>query len=68
MPSLKKASPRPPASFNDANWKTSKAKQLIAQDIIDGRVPVEGNIDIEELFQREYAGHDYFKNFPFDII
>ena len=59
---------RPPATLNNADWMTSKAKQLIAQDIIDGEIPLEGNIDVEKIFYGElgYHHHKYFKNFPFD--
>ena len=58
--------PRPPAVLNGADWKTSKAKLLISQDIIDGIIPAEGPIDVEALFVQHYEGHEYFKNFPFD--
>lgn len=62
------ASTRPAASLNKADWKRSKAKQLVAQDIMDGEIPMEGPFDPEEVFQRLYTGHEYFKDFPFDRI
>jgi hypothetical protein len=63
--STKKAD-RPPASLNRAEWRTSKAKDLVAQDIIDGNIPLEGDINPEEIFQRLYADNPLFSNFPFD--
>ena len=38
----KATTPRPPATLNGADWKTSKAKLLISQDIIDGIIPLDG--------------------------
>ena len=58
--------PRPPATLNGADWKTSKAKMLVSQDIIDGLVPVTGPYDVEALFNQYYKDHEYFANFPFD--
>jgi hypothetical protein len=57
---------RPPATLNNAVWRTSKAKQLVAQDIIDNEIPLVGPFDVEEVFNRLYAGHTFFQNFPFD--
>ena len=59
---------RPPAVLNGADWKMSKAKLLISQDIIDGHIPGEGPIDVEALFEQYYKGHEFFANFPFDKI
>lgn len=52
---------RPPASLNGAKWKTSKAKQLVAQDIIDGLIPMEGPLDVDEIFHRLYSDHNFFR-------
>jgi DNA-binding MarR family transcriptional regulator len=57
---------RPPATLNGADWRTSEAKQLVAQDIIDGEIPMEGHIDVDKIFHRLYEGHKFFNNFPFD--
>ena len=65
-PPKQRAAPRPPASLNNADWKTSKAKLLISQDIIDGLIPMEGRLDLETLFNQHYRDHKYFANFPFD--
>lgn len=59
---------RPPATLNRADWRTSKAKQLVAQDVIDGLIPMEGEIDVEAIFNEHYVGHSFFKDFPFDKI
>jgi len=59
---------RPPATLNGAVWRTSEAKQLMAQDIIDKLVPIEGVIDSEELYNRMYVNQPEFKNFPFDKV
>lgn len=58
---------RPPATLNNAQWISSDARQLIAQDIIDGRVPPHGTkFDATEVFNRLYHGHAFFADFPFD--
>jgi len=57
---------RPPASLNNADWRYSKAKQLVSQDLIDGLIPLEGHFDAKEIFKEHYEGHEFFKNFPFD--
>ena len=60
---------RPPASLNGANWGTSDARNLIGQDIIDGNVPPMGvPFDPKDFFDRLYAGHSFFKDFPFDHV
>jgi hypothetical protein len=68
LPSNRKsaAKKRPPATLNNADWKTSKAKKLVAQDIIDDEIPLEGYFDHEEVFHRLYEEHEFFANFPFD--
>ena len=57
---------RPPASLNKADWKTSKAKQVVAQDIIDGVIPMKGKFDSFSLCDRYCASNEWFRNFPFD--
>lgn len=57
---------RPPATLNGASWGDSNAKKLMAQDLIDGFIPLEGPVNTEELFNRLYADHPFFDNFPFD--
>ena len=32
---------RPPASLNGADWGSSEAKHLMAQDMLDGLVPID---------------------------
>ncbi len=59
--------PRPPASLNDADWGSSKAKHLIVQDMMDGLVPYDEKIkDIKRLFDEMYAHQPEFQDFPFD--
>jgi len=57
---------RPPATLNGADWRNSTAKQLVAQDVIDGLIPLEGDIDVLAIFNDLYADHSFFANFPFD--
>lgn len=57
---------RPPASLNKAVWRYSKAKDKIAQDIIDGLIPRSGPIDVTKLFYELYEDNPLFKDFPFD--
>jgi hypothetical protein len=57
---------RPPAALNNAVWRTSKAKQLVAQDIIDGEIPAEGDYAQDEVFERLYKDHAFFVDFPYD--
>lgn len=59
---------RPPATLNDAKWKTSKAKEKMAQDMIDGKIPLEGKIDSKEIYDRLYAKNTLFKDFPYDKV
>lgn len=67
MPPKKEKPPRPPATLNGANWGGSNAKNLIAQDIIDGHIPaLPTQINVEDIFENLYSGHPYFDNFPFD--
>lgn len=59
---------RPPASLNGADWGTSEAKQLLAQDMLDGIVPVDTKInDIERLHEELHKHQPEFKDFPFDL-
>jgi hypothetical protein len=52
---------------NGHKWRFSKAKQLIAQDMIDGLVPTdEPIVNVEKLFNDFYRDHEYFAEFPFD--
>ena len=56
-----------PPTAPKPNWRKSKAKQLVAQDMIDGIVPVDQPIkDPERLYNEMYADHEYFQDFPFD--
>lgn len=57
---------RPPATLNGAKWGSSDAKKLMAQDIIDGLIPEEGPVDIDEVYKTLYEGHELFKNFPYN--
>mmetsp|Transcript_6587 Transcript_6587/g.9625 ORF Transcript_6587/g.9625 Transcript_6587/m.9625 type:complete len:203 (-) Transcript_6587:60-668(-) len=48
-------------------WRYSEAKKLMAQDMIDGIVATDIAIkDIKKLYDQYYAGHPFFKDFPFD--
>jgi hypothetical protein len=58
---------RPPVSLNGADWRTSDAKKLIVQDMMDNIVPVAPRIrDIQKLFAELYADQPEFADFPFD--
>jgi hypothetical protein len=60
---------RPPVSLNGAEWGKSKAKHLMAQDMLDGLVPTGERIrDIKKLFDELYAHQPEFADFPFDKI
>ena len=37
----------------------------MAQDIIDGFIPEDGPLDVEEVYKTLYADHELFVNFPF---
>jgi hypothetical protein len=56
---------RVPAALNGAKWGSSDAKKLMAQDIIDGLIPKEGPVDIDQVYKTLYAGHKLFANFPY---
>lgn len=65
--STRQKSDRPPASLNGADWRTSAAKRLIAQDMIDGLVPFDTKIrDIQRLYQEFYSHQPEFADFPYD--
>ena len=57
---------RPPAALNGALWRFSDARQILAQDLIDGVVPLEGDVDSEDLYNNLWADKAAFANFPFD--
>ena len=58
---------RPPASLNGADWRSSDAKQLMTQDMLDGLVPFDEKIkDIKVLYDTMYAHQPQFADFPFD--
>ena len=56
---------KPPATLNGAKWISSDARKLMAQDIIDGLIPEEGPVDVDELWKNLYAEHELFVNFPY---
>ena len=57
---------RPPAALNGALWRFSKARNQVAQDLIDGIIPMEGPIDSADIFTNLWAANPHFRNFPFD--
>lgn len=57
---------RPPVSLNGADWVTSDAKRLMAQDMMDGLVPVDPTKDAAKLFEEMHAHQPEFADFPFD--
>ena len=67
MPPKKKTAPKPKpkATLNNADWKSSDAKKLMAQDVIDGLIPLTGHVDVREMYDSLYKDHPLFKNFPF---
>ena len=66
MESATSSRERPPATLNGAKWISSDARKLMAQDILDGYIPLEGPVDIEDLYNRLYSDHPLFTDFPFD--
>jgi len=58
--------PKLPATLNNAKWLGSKAKDQIAQDIIDGLIPSEGKINVKEIFGTMYKDNPLFKDFPWN--
>lgn len=59
---------RPPCSLNGADWGTSDAKQLTAQDMLDEIVPHKEKIkDPQALFNQLCAHQPKFANFPWDL-
>ena len=58
---------RPPASLNKEKWQYSEARKIIAQDMIDGIVPIDEKIkDTRKLYEELYAHLPEFNDFPFD--
>lgn len=60
---------KPAAAINGASWVNSNAKNLIAQDMIDGYVPMSEKLTeevVDEIYDQLYKGHEFFKNFPYD--
>lgn len=56
------------ASLDGADWGSSDAKQLLAQDMLDGIVPVDKKIkNTEKLFEELHKCQPEFKDFPFDL-
>jgi hypothetical protein len=56
----KKREPKAP------QWQYSDAKQLMAQDMFDGIVPIDTKIvDSEKLYNEFYADHPLFEKFPY---
>ena len=54
-----------PTRKKKPNWGTSEAKQLIAQDMMDGIVPVNTDIvDPQKLFFELYANEPEFEKWP----
>ena len=65
--STSKASERPPATLNGAEWINSDAKRLMVQDMMDGIVPVNERIkNYRKLYDELYAHQPEFEDFPFD--
>lgn len=48
------------------DWKTSKAKKVIAQDFADELIPLEGSLDVVSLYDNYYRGLKEFQDWPFD--
>jgi hypothetical protein len=63
----KKKAPKPPATLNGANWISSEAKEIMAQDIIDGHIEPDPKVavDVHEMYKKLYAHRAEFKDFPF---
>lgn len=55
---------RPEAALNGAHWATSQARQLMAQDLLDGLIAEK--YKAEEVYNRLYAQQPEFSDFPFD--
>lgn len=59
------SSNRPSPTLNGAQWQGSKAKDQVAQDMIDNRIPLTGPLNTKEIYDRLYANDPNFKNFPY---
>ena len=58
-----------PPKKKDPVWLTSAAKQLLAQDMMDGIVPVDAPIkSYKKLYDDLYAETPEFEAFPFDHL
>lgn len=58
---------RPPAALNGALWRFSDARQIIAQDIVDGIIPLDDDdFDSQDLFENLWSHKQAFANFPYD--
>jgi len=57
-------------NLNDAKWKTSDAKKVMAQAFIDGIIPIELErdtpLDSKDTFDNLFKCHPDFKNFPYE--
>lgn len=59
---------RPKASLNGASWRFSDAREQLAQDLIDGIIPLEGPFDSADIFDSLWKDNPAFKNFPYDKV
>ena len=57
---------RPPASTDGSLWRYSEARDQLAQDLIDGIIPMEGPFDSKDIFDNLWADLPAFKQFPYD--
>lgn len=55
-------------NLNDAKWKTSNAKTIMAQCFIDGIIPLDEEIpvDSKDACDNLFKNHPDFKDFPYD--
>lgn len=61
------AAGNPPAEAPKLDWAKSTAKQLIAQDMMDGLVPYDVEVkDKEKLYNDMYAGTVEFADWPYE--
>jgi len=57
-------------NLNDAKWRTSDAKKVVAQAFIDGIIPLELKpdtlLDTKDIFDSLFKDHPDFKDFPYE--
>jgi len=53
------------SSSKNLDWFSSDAKQVMAQCFLDGILPLDGELDAEDIYDSLFAGHPAFEDWPF---